>query len=510
MKIFRCVNLAMAAALLFFPQACKKREPSPKTLEIAVQAGPITFDPRLATDAEGSKICDLIFNGLMKRDDDLRLVPGLAEKFEKLSDTSFVFHLRRGVLFHSGAPLTAGDVVYTYKSVIEGKIASAFRETFSRIKDIVAQDDYTVRMDLKEIYAPYETLLTQGIVSKADAERLGNKFGMKPVGTGPYKLVRFAPETIVELEANPLYFDDVPKTKYLRFHVVKDDNIRVLKLIKGDVDLVQNGIPPLILPKVLESKDVDMDSKNGLVTAYLGMNLTNPILKDLRIRKAIAYAINRDQIISHRLGGMAAKANSILSPFNWAYDRDLDGYAFDREKAKALLEEAGYKANFSRKTGPRFSYKTSTIKNRIDIARMIAHQLGEVGIDVKVLPYEWGTFYRDVKTGNFQLYSLSWVGVTEPDFLYEVAHSSRVPPAGLNRDRYNNPVVDALVEKGRVTINEKERKKIYKEVQRTLLEDLPFIPLWYEKNVVVYRKSLKGVKLRPDASYLTLVNVEKE
>lgn len=502
--------MAIAALMLFFPQACKKAQPSPKTLEIAIQASPIILDPRLATDAEGSKICDLIFNGLMSRDDELRLVPGLAEKIEKLSDTSFVFHLRRGVLFHSGMPLTADDVVYTYKSIIEGRIASAFRETFSRIKDIVAEDDYTVRMDLEEIYAPYETLLTQGIVSKADAKRLKNKFGMKPVGTGPYKLARFVPETVVELEANPLYFGDIPRTKYLRFHVIKDDNIRVLKIIKGDVDLVQNGIPPLILPKVLESKDINMDSEDGLVTAYLGMNLTNRILKDVRVRRAIAHAINRDEIIEHRLGGMATEANSILSPFNWAYDRDLDGYSFDQKKAKALLEEAGYKTDPSRKAGLRFSYKTSTIKDRIDIARMIAHQLGKVGIDVKVLPYEWGTFYRDVKTGNFQLYSLSWVGITEPDFLYEVAHSSQVPPGGLNRDRYSNPLVDALVEKGRITMDEKKRKKIYKEVQRILLEDLPFIPLWYEKNVVVYRRSLTGVRLRPDASYLTLVNVEKE
>lgn len=500
----------MVAALLFFPLACKKKDPSPKTLEIAVQAGPISLDPRLATDAEGSKICDLIFDGLMKRDDELRLVPGLAEKFEKLSDTSFLFHLRRGVLFHSGAPLTADDVVYTYKSIIEGKIASAYRETFSRIKDMVAQDDHTVRMDLKEIYAPYETLLTMGIVSKADAKKLGSKFGMKPVGTGPYKLVRFAPETVVELEANPLYFGDIPRTRYLRLHVIKDDNIRVLKIIKGDVDLVQNGIPPLILPKVLESKDINMDSDDGLVTAYLGMNLTNRILKDVRVRRAIAYAINRDEIIRHRLGGMAVKANSILSPFNWAYDRDLSGYSFDQKKARELLEEAGYKANPSQKGGPRFSYKTSTIKDRIDTARMIAHQLGEVGLDIRVLPYEWGTFYRDVRTGNFQLYSLSWVGITEPDFFYEVAHSSQVPPAGLNRDRYKNPVVDSLVEKGRVTMGEKERKKIYKEVQRILLEDLPFIPLWYEKNIVVYRSSLSGVRIRPDASYLTFANIEKE
>lgn len=504
MKIVRTVNLCVLLAALIASPSCKKTQrPENGVLNAAIQSSPATLDPRLATDAEGDKISQLIFDGLMARNDDLEIVPDLAERFEKISDTSYRFFLRRGVLFHSGNPLTSRDVVYTYETILDGTVASPFKEYFSRIRKIVSEDDYTVRIDLAEPYAPFLTLLTKGIVSEADAKKLGGRYGREPVGTGPYRLVRFVPEKIVELEANSGYFGKIPKIKTLRLHVISDDNIRVLKLIKGDIDLVQNGVPALLLKKVLENSGLEMIADDGIVVTYLGMNLTDKYLKDRRVRQAIAYAIDRDQIIAHRYGGMAEKANSILSPMNWAYDADLYQYDYDPKKAASLLEEADLKK-------PTLSYKTSTIKERIDTGRMIAHQLGQAGITVKVEPYEWGTFYRDVRTGNFQLYSLSWVGVTEPDIFYDVCHSSRFPPRGLNRDRYKNPEVDRLVGEARVTMDQNERKKIYSKVQKIILDDLPFVPLWYEKNIVVYQKSLEDVSVRPDASYLTFVNITKE
>jgi peptide/nickel transport system substrate-binding protein len=488
--------------LLFTVSACSKAKKNNGVLEVAIQSSPVTLDPRLATDAEGDKICQLIFDGLMARNKNLEVVPGLALRYELLSDTSYKFHLRGGVVFHDGTPFTAKDVVYTYESILQGKMASPFREAFRRIKQIKALDDLTVQIDLKEPYAPFLTLLTRGIVPKDYAAKMGDKFGAAPIGTGPYKLMRFVPETIVELGANHEYFGRIPRTKLLRLQIIKDDNIRVLKLLKGDIDLVQNGIPPLLLPKVTQSKKLDMITEEGIVMAYLGVNLKDKALSDPRIRKAIAHAINRDEIISHRFGGMASPANSILSPLNWAYSKDLKQYKYDPEKAKALLKEAGSE-NIN------LSHKTSVIKERIDIARMIAHHLGQVGINVKVEPYEWGTFYRDVKRGNFQIYTLSWVGVTEPDFFYDVAHSSQMPPKGFNRDRYKNEEIDKLVEEGRTTMDQEKRKKIYAKVQEILLEDLPYIPLWYEKNIVVYQKYLDGVSLRPDASYLTFINITK-
>ncbi|MFA5810904.1 MAG: ABC transporter substrate-binding protein [bacterium] len=495
-----------------FLAGCKGSAAERGDVGIAIAASPITLDPRLATDAEGDKIASLICEGLLARDEDGDLIPLIAERFERVSDTSYRFYLREGVRFSDGTPLTAEDVVFTFHSIMDGSIASPFRGAFERVAAVDAESPQIVRFDLKGPFAPFLSYLTRGIVSKKVAEAAGTAFGSRPICVGPYKLVRFVPDSVVELAANDAYYGEAPKNARLIFDVIKDDNVRAMKLMKGDVDLVQNAIPALMQGGLLKGGAIEMEDGDGTVMAYLGMNLTDPILSNPKVRKAIAYAIDRDEIISHRFKGMASKANSILSPRNWAYDRELAQYEYDPQKAKALLDEAGFKDPDGDGPLPRFrlKYKTSTVKERVEIARMIAHQLEKVGIDARVVPYEWGTFYRDIRKGNFQIYTLSWVGVAEPDIFYEVCNSSQVPPNGMNRDHYSNEEVDRLVEQGRTTLDEEKRKEIYARVQRILFDDLPYIPLWYEKNVTLYRRGVEGVSVRPDASYRVFVDVSKK
>jgi peptide/nickel transport system substrate-binding protein len=506
------LSLSISVALTSGICSCSGLKPRDKNvLTVAIPAGPITLDPRVSTDAVGEKINHLICDGLMKLDDSMNVVPNLAERFEQISEISYRFFLRSGVKFHDGTPLTADDVVYTYRSIIDGEVVSAHRSAFERIKAVVAESPLVVRIDFKEVYAPFMTMLKRGIVSKATAKKLGDGYGMAPIGTGPYKLVKFTPDQVVILEANKDYYGQVPKTPGLRFEVIKDDNVRVLKLLKGDIDLVQNDIPPLLIDRLLKDEKLRRVEDTGIVVTYMGMNMTDDILKKEKVRQAIAYAMDRDEIISHRWRGLAVKANSILAPGNWAYDSKLPQYSYDPKKAAALLDEAGYPVP---KTGSKnrftITLKTSTVKSRIDIARMIAKQLARVGIDVKVEPYEWGTFYKDVKSGNFQTYTLSWVGVTEPDIFYDVCGSKQIPPNGLNRGRFSDPRVDKLVAEGRLTLDEAKRKKIYAEVQAILIKKLPYIPLWYEKNIAIFQKNLSGVHLRMDASYRPFVYIEKK
>lgn len=505
------VALAMVSMVALFA-ACSRAKGEEDALRVAVPAGPVTLDPRLASDAVGDKISHLICDGLFKLNRKLELVPNLAVRYERLSDTSYRFFLRSGVKFHDGSEFTAKDVAYTYRSIIDGKITSPFSSAFGRIQKISVESPLVVRIDLKEPYAPFLTMLTRGIVPRGAAERMGSTFATAPVGTGPYRFVRFVPGSVVELAANTQYAGVIPKTQRLVFEVIKDDNIRVLKLMKGDVDLVQNAVPPLLLDRLVSRPNLAEKDETGIVMAYMGFNLEDPLLKRRRVRQAIAYAIDRDQIIAHRWRGMAVKANSILAPSNWAYDHKLWQYPYDPKKAVRLLDEEGLADPDGAGPAMRFeiALKTSTVKSRIDIVRMIAHQLAKVGIGVRVEPYEWGTFFKDVRRGNFQAYTLSWVGVTDPDIFYDVCHSSQFPPHGLNRGRYRNLQVDRLVEEGRVTMDRNKRRVIYNKVQRILLEDLPFIPLWYEKNVVVYGRALKGVHLWPNASYRTFVDVEKK
>ena len=509
----RAVVAALTVLLLAASgSACRKAGISPEELRVAIANAPATLDPRLATDAEGDKISALVCDGLMLRDANLEMVPGIAERFERLSDTSYRFFLRPGVLFSDGTMLTAEDVAFTYRSITDGSIASPYKGIFDRIKAIDVESPEVLRIDLKEPYAPFITTLSRGIVSKSAALSAKKRFGERPVCAGPYAVKAFSPDLSVELVANEQYYGSQPKTRALTFHVVKDDNIRVLKLLKGDIDLVQNGIPPILIKDLLASSKLRLVQDVGTVIAYLGFNLADPALKDPRVRRAIALAIDRDEIIAHRFRGMAEKANSILSPRNWAYDEGLPQIATDPAQAAALLDAAGLRDPDGDGPKARFglTYKTSTVKERVDLARMIAAQLARVGIAVRVTPYEWGTFYKDIRSGNFQVYALSWVGVADPDIFYEVYHSDQAPPQGLNRGRYRNERVDRLVEAGRREMDRRKRRAIYAEVQRILLEELPIVPLWYENNVTVYRGDLEGVSVRPDASYRVFTEVEKQ
>lgn len=491
--------------------ACSKKGPRVDTVNVAIATAPVTLDPRLATDAESDKISSLICEGLLARDDKLELVPALAERYERVSDTSYRFYLRDKVVFSDNTPLTADDVVYTFRSVIDGPLVSPLKSVLTRIVAITAESPRVVRIDLKERYAPFLNMLTRGIVSKEAAEKVPEGLGFAPVCVGPYRVDHVIPESVVELETNDRYYGTKPKTPRLSFQVVKDDNIRVLKLMKGDIDLVQNAIPPMLIKELLATQTIRLVRASGIVVTYMGFNLKDTILSDLKVRRAIAHAINRDEIIAHRFQGYARKANSLLSPENWAYDSELKQLSYDPIEARKLLDEAGYPDEDGEGSKTRFklTYKTSTVKERVDTARLIAQQLHDVGIDVRVTPYEWGTFFKDIRSGNFQMYTLSWVGIVDPDFFYETLHSSRFPPEGMNRGFFRNARIDELAEEGRRELSPEKRKAIYREIQRIMLEELPVIPLWYEDNVTLYRDNLQGVRVRPDASYRVFIDIVK-
>lgn len=498
--------LAFLFTVLFLVGCSTSKTPKNR-LVMAIESDVTTFDPRLAADANSQRICRLLFNGLMKSNEQMEIVPDLAEKYEKLSDTTYKFYLRKGVKFHSGEPLTAADVVYTYSSIMKGLLPSPHNSTFQKIKSVTALLPDVVLIELSERFAPILVALNIGIVPKALAEKLGDKFGAEPVGTGPYKMGEFKSDAHILLEASNEYYGDRPKLPFLEFKVLKDDNVRILQLIKGTVDIVQNDIPPVLLDMLKQKKNLVIETAPSIKFNYMGMNLEDKILSNVKVRRALAHAVDREEIIKHKLGGFATIANTLLAPVHWAHSKDVDTYKYDLEAAKKLLDEAGY----PEKNGVRFklSYKTSTQKIRIDIASLIAQQLRKAGIEVNVTPFEWGTFFRDIKTGNFQIYTLAWVGVTEPDLYYNIYHSEQFPPVGANRNRYINAEIDRLTEEGRVTMGNEHRKAIYAKIQKIVSVDLPYVPLWYEDNIVVRQKNVEGYKIRPDAGFQNVVYVTK-
>ncbi|MCZ6623848.1 MAG: ABC transporter substrate-binding protein [Deltaproteobacteria bacterium] len=480
----------------------------PGYLVIALESNPTHLDPRYATDANSARIGELIFNSLTRTDKNSRLQPDLAERWEMVDELTYLFYLRKGVTFHNGKPLTAADVKFTYESVLEPKNQSPKRGEFQALKAVDQIGPYLIRFRLAAPYAPFLENSTLGIVPAGSPTNRGSGKSAL-IGSGPFSLEDFSPGERVVLKANPSYWEGPPSVSGLVFRIIPDAIVRALEFKKGTVDFLQNDLEPDMLPWLKKNTDASILTLQGTIFQYIGTKLDHPILKSQEVRRAIAYAVDREAVIRHLLKGLATPATGLLSPFHWAYEPSVAPLIYNPEEAKRLLDKAGFPDPDGEGPLPRFklSYKTTTLDLRRRIAEAFKEQLDRVGIELEVRSYEWGTFYGDIKKGNFHLYSLSWVGISDPDIYFNLFHSSSIPPYGNNRGRYQNPEIDRLLEKGRKSLSLEERKRIYSRVQKILALELPYIPLWWTKNVVVMKPTVNGFIPYPDGGLISLKNV---
>jgi peptide/nickel transport system substrate-binding protein len=503
---FRSLLGPLVAVLTAALPACSPSEPpaaaDASRIVAAIEATPTNLDPRMATDAYSERIGQLVFSKLVRLGPHQEVRGDLATSWDQPSPTTYVFHLRSGVNFQDGTPLTAKDVAYTFRWILNPAHGSPLRKAYDAIEKITVEDDETVRFDLSAPHAPFLVNMVRGIVPA----HLGDSpdYRNHPVGSGPYRLATFRPGEVIELEAFDGYVDGPPPTKHLVFRVLPEDTVRLLAVKKGDVQFVMNALPPDALDVLARDKHLVVERSPGTNYSYLGFNLTDPVLKVRAVREAIARAIDRDAIIATIYRGQARPATGLLPPGHWAYNGDVPTYPYDPGKAKALLDAAGFPDPDG--PAPRFtlSYKTSQNELTRRIGEVLQEQLSQVGIGVTVRAYEWGTFYADVKRGNFQLYTLSWVGIADPDIYYDIFHSKSVPPDGFNRGRYANPALDTLLEQGRRTSDPAERKAIYAQVQRIVAHDLPYVSLWHPDAVLVRDRRLQGFSLTPTGDYTSL------
>jgi peptide/nickel transport system substrate-binding protein len=348
-----------------------------------------------------------------------------------------------------------------------------------------------------------------GIISEK-ADRAG-----KLVGAGPFRLKSFAPEKTVLLR-NENFWGPAPAMRRIEVRTVRDGNARNLMLVGGSADFSQNAVRVDLVDFIEKRERVQVVTGASAILSYLMMHNEDPILSNPKVRKAIAIAIDRKRIVEAKFGGRAVLATGLLPPFHWAYSGEVERHEFDRAGAEALLDAAGYPDPDGPGGQPRMrlTYKTSASQFRLAIARVIAAQLEEIGIAVEVQSFEFGTFFADVKAGNFQLASMQTSAISEPDFYYTYFHSERIPteesPHMHNRWRYRSERVDALTELGRKTMEREERVAIYQEVQAILARELPIIPLWHEDNIAVMNKSVKDYGVLPNARLADFARIRKE
>lgn len=499
---------AAAALCLLALAACDDAQTRRRdVIVIATANSPTNLDPAVGLDEASQKIHQLLFSSLLKIDDSLRVVPDLAVRFEATDERTYLAEIPKGVRFHDGREMTSADVAYTFRRFLDPAFVSGRKGAYRNLEAVDAVDRYTTVFRLRTPAVSFPINLVMGIVP----EGTGPEAARHPIGSGPYTLSEFVPDDHVTLGAFAGYYGGQPANGALLFRTVPDETMRGLELRKGSVDLVINDLSPDLVAGLEHDGRLNIVTSPGTDYAYLGFNLHDPALADPRVRQAIGYAIDQQAIVKYLRRGLARPATGIVPPMSWAYASDVFEFAHDPEKARALLDAAGYRDPGTAGRGVRLhlTLKTSTDERYRLQAAVIQEDLRQVGIALDVRSSEFATLMTDVIKGNVQLYTLQFVGVTDPDMLRRTFFSTQTPPDGFNRGHYRNPEVDRLIDAAASAPDERVRRADYQQAQRLIAADAPVISLWYKTNVAVAQPDVQGVALTATADFTFLQHVSK-
>jgi peptide/nickel transport system substrate-binding protein len=489
---------------------CRGHMAEPGSVVMIIESSPNNLDLRVGTDAQSERVGGQIFDALVKKDEHYELQPWLATSWEQPDALTWVFHLRDGVRFHDGRPLEAEDVAYTIRSLIDGSLVTAKGGSFAAVDRVETRDRLTMVVRMKGPDAGLLFNMSDGLFGVVPRGS-GKDFGLHPVGSGPFKFVSAVQDKEVIVERNHDYWADrvngmaavasgAQRIERIRFEVVPDAITSALELKKGSADLASNVVTLDMVHTLEAEPNLKVESWPGSPVVYVTFNVTDSLLKDKRVRQAVACALDRQAIVDAIWRGQARLANTLLPRGHWAAaeNDELAQYPHDVTRAQRLLEEAGFPAA---KDGVRMrlAMKTSTDETTRLMAAVLQQQLRAAGIRLEIRSAEFGTFYADVTKGAFQIYALRWIGSNEDPDIFRYAYGSdRMPPKGGNRGRYSNPRMDALLAEAAASSDRAVRKRDYVEVQKILADELPGIPLWYPNNEVVHTRRI--VNVRPRAS----------
>lgn len=473
------------------------------------------LNPILASDSASAAVNSLVYNGLVKYDKDLNLVGDLAERWEiKNNGKVITFFLRKNVYWHDGTKFTAADVKFTYEKLVDPKVKTPYSSDFQLIEKCEIIDDYTIKFVYRETFVPALESWGIGIIPKHvyDTDKYdfnSHPANRNPVGTGPYKFLKWITDEKIELIANKDYFEGEPYIQKYVFRIIPDQSVQFLELLNESIDSM--GLTPdqFYAYKEFFSK-YNKFSYPSFSYTYLGFNLTHPLFKDKNVRRAIAHAINKQEIISNILLGKGKPATGPFPPQSWAYNEDVKDFEYDIDKAKKLLEEVGWKLNTEKNIlqcvinvngKPQvvnFEFTLITNqgnKTRQLIAEIIQQQLRKVGIKVDIQILEWSIFINNyIVPRNFDAVILGWSLSRDPD-QYSIWHSSQRKPGQYNFVGYVNYEVDKLLELGRKEFNFENRKQIYKKIHQIIHDDIPYIFLYYPESMPVVHKRIKNVEV---------------
>lgn len=442
-------------------------------ITIAQKGETKTLEPNKAADSVSTKIVEIMFEPLIYMDENFELKPLLAEKWERIDNLNVVFYLKKGILFHNGEEMKANDVKYSIERAINTPQSSWLYDSIDKVEII---DDYTVKIKTKYAFGPLLKYLAQvsgAIVNEKAAIESGNNSSQNPVGTGPYKFVEWQPGDKVEFEAFDKYHGGKPKTKYIVFKSIPEANNRLIGLETGELDIAFD-ISVLDQQVVKDNKDLKLVEKEAPSVMYLVLDQTNPLFQNSKVKQAIVYAINKQEISDVVFKDSAKPASSIIAKAIPVHNPNVEKYEYNIEKSKQLLKEAGFPNGFKTELW------VNEESQRVQICTIIQAQLKEVGIDVDLKIFEWGVYLTKTAMPNKPLSFLSW---TTPSgdadgLLYPLFDSNNLGSSG-NKSYYTSDKFDSVIREARNSIDEEERKKLYYEAQNIIQEDLPAYGIVY-------------------------------
>lgn len=492
-------GLVCASALLLFLAGCPRVEPMAErhTLHVALEGRPATLDPRYAIDAYSTRILALVVRGLTRIDRDGSPIPDLAKSWHYTSPTTLQIELLAGQSFHDGTTIDAQAVAVSLRAILDPALGSPLAAGLDNIVAIEPIGPSTLEIRLARPFAPLLSALQIPILHPAQVTAPNIAV---PIGNGSFRFAASNDPDSMTLKR--VRSGSPTSVSAVVFRALPDANARAFALETGASDLAQNNVAPHDLPQ-LTGRGLKVEQFPGWNISYLAFNTQVPALSDVRVRRAIAQAIDRDAILKSILAGTAEKTDSLIPPQSWAYVQ-TEPLRFDPQAARRLLLDAGYGSGGQKLE---LRYKTSNNPERLRIAEAIAANLRAVGIAVELQALEFGTFFDDVKSGNFDIFSLTWVGITDPDHLHYALHSHSVPPVGGNRGHWSDKKLDDILDAARTATDTSIRRVLYVEAQKKIAADLPVFPLWVHASLVVQQTRFSRFQPLPNGNYTPLAEV---
>jgi len=466
------------------------------TLNLSMSSSPARLNPILSNDSASSDISQWLFNGLFKYDKEGKPAVDLAKSYKFETDTKLIIQMRKNALWHDGAKVTSKDVIFTYEKIIDPKIFTSIKSNFKEVKSVKALDEYTIEVIYKKPYFKSIETWMVGLLPyhllKDEKNLMTSAFNKKPIGTGPYTIKSFEVGKDIKLYANKTYFEGKPKIDEILYKFLPDPNTSFLFLKQKRLDL--GGLTPLQIDRQISDKfkkNFKIIEKQSFGYSYLGFNLKHEKFKNIRIRQALSYAIDKQELVDILFFGHGKVCNGPFLPGTFAYNPEVKEIKPNIKKAKALLKELG----FDEKNPFTFEVVTNTGNDtRINAAQILQYQLAKIGVKMKIRVMEWQAFLNTiVHPRNFEAVILGWGLALMPD-AYPLWHSDSDKLGRFNFVGYRNDEVDKLIEKGSITVDREELGKIYKKIFKIIADDLPYLFLYIPNSITVINSQIKNVE----------------